>query len=123
MSRLTSRIANRSRALTALAAMGVVATATLLAPAIASAAQPAADAPRTTVTYSYGDLASDQGTRALYERIKRAARSVCPTYDPLDLDAYSANRECQRQAIANAVRHIGSQRLAALYMQTTARKG
>lgn len=123
MSRFTSRIANRSRALTALAAMGVIAAASLLAPNIASAGQPAADVPHTAVTYSYSDLASDQGTRALYARIKRAARSVCPSYDPLDLIAFSASRECQRQAVANAVRQIGSERLAALHTHSVTRKG
>lgn len=123
MSRFTSRVANRSRALTALAALGMITTATLLAPAIAAAAQPLADVPQIAVNYSNSDLGSDQGTRALYQRIERAARSVCPSYDPRDLVAFDANRECQRQAIASAVRQIGSQRLAALHRHTLAERG
>lgn len=123
MSRFTSRVANRSRALTALAALGMIATATLLAPTIAAAAQPDTDVRQTAVNYSYSDLASDQGTRALYQRIKRAARSVCPSFDPRDLVAFDENRECQRQAIASAVRQIGSQRLAAVHRQALGERG
>lgn len=124
MSRFTSRVvANRSRALTSLAALGVLTTATLLAPTLASAGQPAADVPQTAVNYSFSDLASDQGTRALYQRIRRAAQAVCPGYDPRDLTAFAANRECEQQAIARAVRQIGNDRLAAVHMKALARKG
>lgn len=123
MSRFTSRVARRSRTFTALAALGAITTATLLAPTIASAAQPAGDVLQTAVTYSYSDLASDQGTHALYQRIKKAAQSVCPMYDPRDLAAFSASRECQKNAIAKAVRQIGNARLAALHMRTVMRRG
>ena len=123
MSRFTSRVANRSRAFTALAALGVIATATLLAPTVASAGQPASDVPQTAINYSATDLASDQATRALYVRITRAARAVCPGYDPRDLIAFAASRECQRHAIASAVHQIGSERLAAVQMHATAKKG
>ena len=123
MSRFISRVANRSRALTTLAALGVITTATLLAPTIAAAGQPATDVPQTAVNYSYSDLASDQATRALYQRIRRAAQVVCPSYDPRDLIAFNASRECEQQAIASAVRQIGSQRLAAVHMRAVGRKG
>lgn len=123
MSRFTSRVANRSRALTALTALGVIATATLLAPTIAAAAQPFADTPQVAVNYSDTDLASDQGTRALYQRIKRAARSVCPSYDPRDLIGFAANRECEQRAIASAVHQIGNRRLAAVHKHAVAERG
>jgi UrcA family protein len=123
MSRFTSRVASRSRAFTALAALGVIATATLLAPTIASAGQPAADLRQTAINYSYTDLASDQATQALYQRIRRAARMVCPGYDPRDLIGFDASRECEQQAIARAVHQIGSQRLAAVHMKAIAAKG
>jgi UrcA family protein len=121
MSRFTSRVANRSRAFTALAALGVITTATLLAPTLASAAQPAADVPQTAVNYSARDLASDQGTHALYQRIKRAAQAVCPAYDARDLEAFAASRECQQQAVADAIHQIGNARLAAVHMRAVAR--
>lgn len=123
MSRFTSHVASRSRALTALAALGVITTATLLAPTIASAGQPASDVPQAAINYSYTDLASDQATRALYQRIERAAQAVCPGYDPRDLIAFNENRECERKAIASAVHQIGSERLAAVHMRAVAAKG
>ncbi|HEX5462420.1 MAG TPA: UrcA family protein [Steroidobacteraceae bacterium] len=123
MSRFTSRVANRSRAFTALAALGAITTATLLAPAIASAAQPAGGVWHTTVSYSYSELASDQGTKALYRRIKKAAQLVCPMYDARDLAAYSESRECQKAAVAKAVHQIGNARLAALHTRTVTRTG
>lgn len=123
MSRFTSRVASRSRALTALAALGVITTATLLAPTIAAAGQPASDVSQTALNYSYSDLASDQATRALYARIKRAAQAVCPGYDPRDLIAFNESRECVQRAVANAVHQIGNDRLAAVHMRAVAAKG
>ena len=123
MSRFTSRVAIRSRAFTALAALGVITAATLLAPSIASAGQPATDVQQAAINYSYTDLASDQATQALYQRIRRAARAVCPGYDPRDLIAFNESRLCEQQAIARAVHEIGSQRLAAVHMKAVAAKG
>ena len=124
MSRLASNVSSRPRVLAALAAVSALTTAALLAtPTIASAAQPSAGAPATTVYYNFGELATDQGTHALYQRITRAAAAVCPAYDPLDLDAWSASRECQRQAVARAIRQIGNSRLAAVYHRAHTRRG
>jgi UrcA family protein len=123
MSRLASHAASRPRTLAALA-VGALATAAWLGtPAIAAAGQPAAAAPQTSVYYSFRDLASDQSTRALYQRIVSAARSVCPGYDSRDLGDVAASRQCQRQAVAGAIRQIGSARLAAVYSHKLARRG
>jgi len=119
MSRFTSHARARTCAL-----LGALATAALLAsPAIAAAADPAADVPRVSVQYSNLDLATSAGTRALYQRIRSAARKVCPAYDPLDLEAFAASQECQQQAIARAVRQIGNARLAAVHARARARRG
>jgi UrcA family protein len=91
--------------------------------ATATAAQPAADAPQAILYYSLRDLASKQGTRALYARIVTAAQSVCPGWDSRDLDAVAASRECQRQAVARAIGQIGDARLAAVHAQALARRG
>ncbi|HVS77689.1 MAG TPA: UrcA family protein [Steroidobacteraceae bacterium] len=124
MSRFLQPAARRPRILTALAAVGALATAALLAsPAIASAAQPADAAPQTVVHYSLRELATDRGTRALYERIVSAARRVCPGNDSRDLADFAASRQCQRQAVTRAIHQIGSPRLAALHMQATSRRG
>ena len=123
MSRFASHAAASPRTLAALA-VGVLATAASLgSPAIAAAGQPVAAAPQTSVYYSFRDLASDQSTRALYERIVSAARTVCPGYDSRDLADFAASRECQRQAVAGAIRQIGSARLAAVYSHKLARRG
>jgi UrcA family protein len=117
MSRFAPNVSSRPRALAALAAVSALTTAALLAPAsVASAAQPTADAPpQTTVQYSFSELATDEGTRAVYARIKRAAAAVCPSYDTLDLQMADVSKECQRQAMARAIAQIGNARLAAVY--------
>lgn len=121
MSRFAPPVSFRPRTL---AAMGALAMAAALAsPTIASAAQPSAAVPQTTIYYSFRDLATDRSTRALYERIVSAARTVCPAYDSRDLGAYADSRECQRQAVARAVRQIGNGRLAAVYSHKLARHG
>ena len=124
MSRFPQSPSSRQHVLTALAAAGALAAAALLGtPAVATAAQPAAAVPQLTVHYSYRDLATDQGTRALYERITLAARAVCPTYDPRDLDAFAASQQCQREAVARAVGEVGNGRLAAVYSRAHAHRG
>lgn len=122
MSRFASHTLFRPRTLSALT-VGALATAALLAsPAIATAAQPPTDAPQMKVYYSYHELATDQGSRALYQRITRAAEEVCPAYSR-DLTALAASKECQREAVAQAINQIGSARLAAVHSQKLARRG
>lgn len=124
MNRLAVNVSSRPRVLAALCALSALATAALLAsPTVASAAQPEAVAPATTVYYNFSDLATDQGTRALYARITRAAKAVCPSDDPLDLDAWSAARECQQQAVSRAIHQIGDAHLAAVFARAHARRG
>jgi UrcA family protein len=124
MSRFASNVSSRPRTLATLAAVGALTTAALLvSPTVASAAEPDSSAPEATVRYSFSELATDQGTRAVYQRITRAAESVCPTYDERDLEAESATKECERQAEARAVSHIGNAHLAAVYTHAHARHG
>lgn len=124
MSRFAPNVSSRPRALAALAAMSALTAAAVLAlPSVASAAQPPADAPpQTAVHYTFEELATDAGTRAVYARIKRAAAAVCPSYDPLDLDMAAYSKECQRQAMARAVSQIGDARLAAEYKVHSAKQ-
>jgi len=117
MSRFAPNVSSRPRALAALAAVGALTTAALLAlPSVASAAQPSARTPpQTTVEYSFSELATDAGTRAVYARIKRAAEAVCPSYDAMDLEMADVSQACQRQAVARAIARIGNDRLADVY--------
>lgn len=123
MTRFAPKISSRPRALTALAVAALSTAGWLGAPLVAAAAQPAVDAPQVTISYSPRELASEQGTRALYRRIRTAAQSVCPGWDSRDLDLWAASRECQSQAVAQAIVQIGNARLAALHAKTTARRG
>jgi len=124
MNRLTAQISSRRPALTTLAAVIGLTTAALLGtPTLATAAQPAADVPQTTLYYSLRDLASHQGTQALYARIVAAAQSVCPGWDSRDLGEVAASRQCQRQAVARAIGQIGDARLASVHAHALARRG
>lgn len=115
MSRFTLRPRSRSHTLAALAALGVLTTATwLAAPAVASANSWSADGLQTNVYYNLRDLATERGARALYRRIVSAAREVCPGYDSMSLETVAVSQECQRQAIARAIGEIGNARLAAI---------
>ena len=94
-------------ALTACMAVGLVNVARSATPD-----QPA------SVKVAYGDLnlASEKGTRTLYARITAAARQVCgaDSVDMRDLQAFSAERACERQAIANAVHDVQGTNLASV---------
>lgn len=116
MSRLAQSVTARPRALTAVvAALGILATATLLAsPSVASASQPSADGLQTNVYYDLRDLSTERGTSALYRRIASAAQEVCPGYDSLSPSVVAASQACQRQAIARAIGQIGNARLVAI---------
>jgi UrcA family protein len=78
-----------------------------------------AAAPARSVTVAYGDLnlASAQGTDALYARIVSAAREVCGAgeVDIRDLRGLAAERTCESNAIAQAVHAVHNPALAALY--------
>jgi UrcA family protein len=86
---------------------------------IAGAAQAATPSYETaTVKVSYGDLnlASAEGSKALYSRIVSAARAVCYAYDVdgRDLHAVAIERSCEERAISRAVQDVHSTQLAAL---------
>lgn len=85
------------------------------APARAAAAEPAAEPPAIEVSYDDLDLSTERGAQALLERIRNAARQVCPVENIRNLGAFMASRSCERLAIARAVQRVGSPRLAALY--------
>lgn len=124
MSRLAPNFSSRPRVLTAtLTVLGVLtAAAALVSPAMGST-EPAADGMQTSVYYTRLDLASEQGTRALYRRIERAAEDVCPGSDSRYPSAVAASKECERSAIARAIGQIGSTRLAAIEAQAVSRQG
>jgi UrcA family protein len=83
--------------------------------AAASAADDSAGVRTMRVAYGDLNLATEQGSRALYARIEAAARQVCAPDDPRNLEAFAAARACKARAIARAVNDVHSPMLAAAY--------
>src|SRR5437588_12932184 len=90
-------------------------TARLIVGASAYAADPADPSPSVQVSYHVLNLATEQGTQALYARIVSAAHRVCEVRDIRNLAAFVAASACREQAIARAVRDVNNPRLAAVY--------
>jgi UrcA family protein len=70
------------------------------------------------VKYADLDLSQPAGAEALYLRIQRAARTVCSR----DVEAWDGlrakhERECNQDAIADAVRHVHNANLTAMYRE------
>jgi UrcA family protein len=99
-----------SRLLTALA--GCLLAGTL---SVAHAAPPSDAVPTTVVKYGDLNISTDDGARALYQRITAAARRVCPLDDSRELAQTARSNACRTAAVARAVRDINSPRLAELY--------
>lgn len=91
---------------------------------LAGAAQAGTDAAAVTVSYRDLNLATTQGSEALYGRIVSAARRVCgaDTVDIRDLNTLAIAQRCEAQAIANAVHQVHSPAVAAIY-SARARQG
>jgi UrcA family protein len=88
----------------ALAATACAAAALSMTAAPASAADITVMPETVTVRVSYADLnlASAEGRARLDRRIAGAARSICGSYFPIDLDMFALVRECRADAIASA---------------------
>ena len=94
---------------------------TLVAAAGATAVAAPPEAPSITVQYEPWSLDSDRGANALYRRIASAAAGVCPAASPRELARFAATERCRKDAIARAVRQIGSPRLAEVLAARTSR--
>jgi UrcA family protein len=111
MTSATLRIGARARTATAFALIA----ACVAVSAAGSARAAASDAPTIKVRYADLNLATEQGSIALYDRIVAAAQQVCAPEDIRDLKAVAAARSCRQQAIALAVRDVHSPMLASVY--------
>lgn len=70
------------------------------------------DVPSISVSYADLDLASEQGTQALYKRIVSAASRVCAENQGPGLGFVAAVRRCTSEAVARAVSDVNSPKLA-----------
>jgi UrcA family protein len=76
----------------------------------------------TQVVVKYGDLnlASADGTRTLYARLRAAARQACgDVISGRNLQSYLSYEACYSDALDGAVSKVGSARLQALHREQT----
>lgn len=79
------------------------------------------DAPSVTVRYDDLNLSTSDGVDALYHRISKAARQVCPSANSRDLSVVAASEHCQATAVAQAVRDVNNPHLALLHASHVSR--
>jgi UrcA family protein len=71
--------------------------------------------PQITVKFADLNVSNPQGAAALYARIQRAARQVCPHLDGRDLGSSGPMNACVNKAIADAVAKVGQPALFDAY--------
>jgi UrcA family protein len=80
----------------------------------ANAAQSEAQAPAVSISYADLNLATEQGTVALYRRIVSAAHRVCDTNTGPNARLAARAQHCVNEAVARAVHDVQSPKLAEL---------
>ena len=88
----------------------------------ASAATPDDETRSVAVRYSPQDVATQDGARALYRRLVKAAADVCPADTSSQPFISEAVRECREQSVARAVFKVNSPSLVAVY-NTSSKRG
>lgn len=111
----TARFNGFTRATLTVLASGLVG----LGASVAGAATATDEGPAVSVNYSDLNLATEQGTVALYKRIVSAARQVCPANTGPNARLAAEARHCVDQAVARAVRDVQSAKLAELQATRT----
>jgi UrcA family protein len=76
---------------------------------------------RTVVAFGDLNLESQQGTRALYARLRNGAEDVCSAFEGRDLFFKRLWQACFDQAIAAAVVQVNRPGLSTLHSQTVKR--
>ena len=84
-----------------------------------SAATPDDESLSVAVKYHPQDLSTQDGARALYRKLVRAAEQVCPTTSASPLVPSAAVAECRAQSVARAVFKINNPSLVAVYNAST----
>jgi len=68
-----------------------------------------------SVNYGQADLQNEATAGALYQRIQRAARSVCEPPNVREVDRYRLYNRCYERAVDTAVAHVGATALTAVH--------
>jgi UrcA family protein len=84
-----------------------------------SAATPDDESLSVAVKYDPQSLSTQDGARALYRKLVRAAKEVCPTNSASPLVPSAAVAECRAQSVARAVFKINNPSLVAVYNTNT----
>jgi UrcA family protein len=92
----------RSIALTAAACVAATLSTTVPMPAAAADITVMPDTITVRVSYADLNLATSQGRAQLDRRIAGAARSICGSYFPVDLEMAALVQNCREDAIASA---------------------
>ena len=78
----------------------------------ALADEPAADSRRAAVYYGDLNIQSEAGKQMLNQRLRFAARSVCPDSSARDLNTRISGKRCVKQAIGQAAADVSEQQVA-----------
>ena len=90
---------------------------------IGSKAQAAEPPQADTVIVGYGvlNLDTEQGAKVLYARLRRAARTVCSSFEGRELGRMTAWQSCFEKAVASAVVQINKSTVTALHNRAVSR--
>jgi UrcA family protein len=103
--------------------MASIIATTLMAFAAGASALAAQPADRLTKRVTYGDLnlESPEGAKALYSRLRYAAREVCSPFESKELSRRDMWQACVSGALESAVAKINKPLVSALHNQSTSR--
>lgn len=101
----------------ALPSMIAAALVAIACAACAGTAQASEPGQPLTKTVTYGDLNlnSEQGAKALYARLRFAAKEVCAPLESIEVERFMAWRACVHHAVASAVEQINRPLVTAVH--------
>jgi UrcA family protein len=104
-------------------AIMVIAGVCLTHPARVLGTEPLIDGKIVTKVVAFGqlDLSNPEGARALYQRIKRAARAVCQTDGLKSVERQRRARICYEQVVTDAVNEVRQPLVDAAHASATAK--
>jgi UrcA family protein len=117
---MNTAIKTQSNSMTSMLAAGLFSLICAASGSGAMAAQPLQ--PLTKIVH-FGDLNldSEQGAKALYARLRGAARQVCSPFEGLEISRRQLWESCFNNAVANAVGEVNKTMLSALHVQAVNR--
>jgi UrcA family protein len=110
---MSSLIASTARITRKVVAALLATTAAAVPASYAQSLMTVDQTPSVTVKYSDLNLATDQGSRALYSRLVNAAERVCPVRGtPMELSQNRRREACITTAVQNAAKEVKNPKFA-----------